>query len=61
MKLPTFVPSLPAAIATAREYLAQAERADIHDHGRMIESHASLTVCLAALLGALDAEQEVTR
>ncbi|MFI8988639.1 hypothetical protein ACIG63_27125 [Streptomyces antimycoticus] len=56
MKLPTFVPSLPAAIATAREYLAQAERADIHDHGRMIELHGSLTVCLGQLLAALDAE-----
>ncbi|WP_262702021.1 MULTISPECIES: hypothetical protein [Streptomyces] len=61
MKLPAFVPSVPAAIATAREYLDQAERADIHDHGRIIESHASLTVCLEQLLAALDAEQGVTR
>ncbi|AGP56169.1 hypothetical protein [Streptomyces rapamycinicus] len=61
MKLPTFVPTLPAAIETAREYLAQAERADIHDHGRIIESHATLTVCLGQLLAALDAEQGVTR
>jgi hypothetical protein len=53
VNLPTFVPTLPAAIETAREYLAQAESVDIHDHGRVIESHASLTICLGQLLAAL--------
>ncbi|WJD99749.1 hypothetical protein [Streptomyces antimycoticus] len=61
MKLPTFVPTLPNAIVTAREFLAQAEAVDIHDRERVIESHASLTVCLGQLLAALDAEQGVTR
>lgn len=57
MKL-AFVPSLQAATVTARAYLAQAEAVDIHDHDRIVESHASLTVCLATLLAALDAETE---
>ncbi|MEU1805857.1 hypothetical protein [Streptomyces sp. NPDC019937] len=61
MKLPTFVPSVPVAIEAAREYLAQAEAVDIHDHGRVIESHASLTVALGQLLAALDAEQGVNQ
>lgn len=61
MKLPTFVPPLDVAIATAREFLAQAEAVNIHDHGRVIESHGSLTVCLSGLLAALDAEQEAGR
>ncbi|MEU9789085.1 hypothetical protein AB0E27_00425 [Streptomyces sparsogenes] len=56
MKLPTFVPSLPHAIETAREFLDQAEAVDVHDHERVIESHGSLTVCLGQLLAALDAE-----
>lgn len=60
MKL-AFEPSFQAAVVTARAYLAQAEAADIHDHGRIVESHASLTVCLAALLAALDAEREEGR
>ncbi|MCP9209303.1 hypothetical protein [Streptomyces cucumeris] len=57
MKLPTYVPPLHIAIDTAREFLAQAEAVNIHDHGRVIESHGSLTVSLAALLAALDAEK----
>lgn len=60
MKL-AFVPSFQAAVVTARTYLAQAEAADIHDHDRIVESHASLTVCLAALLAAIDAEREASR
>lgn len=61
MKMPIFVPTLPNAITTARAFLDEAEAVDIHDRERVIESHASLTVCLGQLLAALDAERGVAR
>ncbi|MEU0809535.1 hypothetical protein [Streptomyces sp. NPDC005970] len=61
IRLPSFVPTLPNAIETARELLAEAEAVDVHDHGRVIESHGSLTVCLEQLLAALDAEGSKAR
>ncbi|MFH8369172.1 hypothetical protein [Streptomyces sp. NPDC018031] len=57
LQRPTFVPPLDIALAGARQVHADAERADIHDHDAIVESHAAATEALRQLLAALDAEE----
>ncbi|MFJ4863419.1 hypothetical protein [Streptomyces sp. NPDC088748] len=52
----TWTPPLDIALHAARDTLARHAKADIHDHGDMLEAAAGLECALRLLVAALDAE-----
>ncbi|MEU6295031.1 hypothetical protein [Streptomyces erythrochromogenes] len=52
----TWCPPLDIALHAARDTLARHAKADIHDHGDMLEAAAGLDYALRLLVAALDAE-----